>query len=906
MGVNVVALNAKDSAFVKGASTNDRGGFELQLPKGIYLIRFSYLGYKTFFKPVEVANENVVLGTIAISNDVRELSGVVIEQLAKRGEQKGDTTEFNANAFKTNPDATTEDLITKMPGVTTDGGTVRARGEEVRRVLVDGKPFFGNDPATTLKSLPADVVDRVQIFDRSSDQAQFTGFNDGNEERTINIITKPGTQNGVFGKVYAGYGYIDAHRYSAGANVNWFNGNRRVTFLAMSNNINQQNFAIEDLASMSGNAGSGGRRGMMRMAGRGNPQMVMRGSDASNFLVGQSGGISTTHAFGVNFSDQWCKKVKFSGSYFFNYSNNVNNSSVAREFFAQGEAATKYDEQTFAEVRNMNHRLNARIEYAIDSSNSLFITPKLGIQQTNQRNNVAGVNALMNSTPLSSIKTDYWSENLGINFSGNVLYQHKFRKVGRTVSVDVSGSINNNDAEAVLQSLNAFTMPADTFALDQFTNSVVATYNVSGNIAYTEPVGELGQMQFNYTPSYTWNKKNKQTYDADTLTDEYNNINNILSSNFSNDYMTHRVGFTYRQRDKTDKVNFSVGANVQYALLSGEQIFPSRFSVKKSFHNVLPNASLTYKISASKNFRFNYNTSTNPPAINQLQQAVDNGNPLLLSIGNPLLKQTYQHQARIHFSSMNMTNMNMFFSFASLNYTQNFIGNSTIIATKDTTIDGVALNTGSQLSKPVNLSGNLALRSFFTYGLPIKKLKSNFNVNSGINYSRTPSLLNGLENISHSASLSAGAVISSNISEKIDFTISYNGNYNIVRNTLRAQNNNNFFFHNAEAKFNWMFWKGFVFNTSVNNTLYTGVGTDFNQNFFLWNAALAYKFLKDRSLEVRASVFDILGQNNSVNRTVNDFYVEDTRTDVLQRYVMLTITYNLRYFKKPQQENKRQ
>ena len=905
MGVNVVVLNSIDSAFIKGVPTDDRGAFELSLPQGSYLLKISYTGYKTSFTKVEVGNQNVELGSIILGEDVRELSSVVVEQLAKRGEQKGDTTEFNAGAFKTNPDATTEDLIAKMPGVTIENGTVKAKGEDVKRVLVDGKPFFGNDPSTVLKNMPADIVDRVQVFDKGSDQSQFTGFSDGNEERTINIVTKPGTQNGVFGKVYAGYGYLDAHRYSAGANVNWFNGNRRVSFLGMSNNINQQNFAIEDIIGVSGSSGGGGsgggRRAMMAMAGRGNPSMMMN-SSAGNFMVGQQGGISTTHAFGFNYSDQWSNKVKFSGSYFFNSTNNVNKSETARTYFSQSETATKYNEATESQNRNINHRINMRIEYAIDSNNSLFFTPKLTVQQNNQFSMTDGTNALTDGNVLSGISSDYEAKSIGYNFSGNVLYQHKFKKVGRTISFDVTGTTNNNTGKANLVSLNTFTTPADTVSLDQYTESGTSNYTVSGNIAYTEPVGQFGQMQFNYAPSYTWNMREKSTFDADTLTGDYNTLNNQLSSNFDNNYMSHRVGATYRLRDKADKMNFAIGTNVQYALLTGVQVFPTQFEVRKTFNNFLPNASFSYKISQSQNFRFNYSTSTNAPSINQLQTVVDNSNPLLLSTGNSSLRQSYQHSARMHYSNMNMKTMHMFFTMISFNYTQNYIGNSTFVAVEDTLLSsGVLLNAGAQLSKPVNLGGSLNFRSFFTCGLPVKQLKSNFNVNAGVTYNRTPSLLNGRENMSNSATISGGLVLSSNFSQKIDFTVMYNANYNIVRNSLQSQSNNNYFYHNAEAKFNWMFWKGFVFNTSLNNTLYRGVGEAFNQNFFLWNAALGYKFLKDKSLEVKASVFDILGQNNSVSRTVNDAYVEDVRTDVLQRYVMLTVTYNLRYFKKKAQ-----
>ena len=315
---------------------------------------------------------------------------------------------------------------------------------------------------------------------------------------------------------------------------------------------------------------------------------------------------------------------------------------------------------------------------------------------------------------------------------------------------------------------------------------------------------------------------------------------------------------------------------------------------------MLPTFLLNYKFSETSNIRVVYRTSTNPPSVSQLQNVIDNSNPLLLSTGNQNLKQNYSHFGMVRFGFTNTKKAQSFFAFVSVNYTQNYIGNSTLIAQHDTLLNGTTfLRAGSQLTQPVNLKdGNMNANTFFTYGLPINKIKCNLNLNAGLSYTRTPSLINNAENLSNSYNVNAGFVLGSNISEKIDFTISYSANYNVVKNSLQKKSDNNYFTHNANIKFNWLFWKGFVFNTSLQNTFYTGVSQGFNQDIFLWNISLGYKFLKDKSLEVKAGVSDVLNQNSSIGRTVSDTYVEDSKTQVLKRYLMMTVTYTLRYFKK--------
>lgn len=307
---------------------------------------------------------------------------------------------------------------------------------------------------------------------------------------------------------------------------------------------------------------------------------------------------------------------------------------------------------------------------------------------------------------------------------------------------------------------------------------------------------------------------------------------------------------------------------------------------------------LMYRFSRTKNLRIMYSTSTNPPNITQLQDVIDITNPLLLKTGNPNLKQDYDHNITLRYGATNTKNATNFFAFGMVQFTQNYIGNASFIPTKDTLFsDGFPVNRGSQLNMPVNLDGYMNARTFLTYGFPVKAIKSNLNLNAGFNYSHTPALINNLTNFSNNYTLTGGLTVGSNVSENVDFTLTYSGNYSIVKNSLQTELNNKYYQQNTTLRFNWIFLKGFVFNTNMTHTLYTGLSQSFNQSFLLWNASFGYKFLKNRSLDARISVNDILNQNRSISRTVTETYIEDSYTRVLQRYFMFTLTYTLRNFR---------
>ena len=889
IGTIVLLMDKSDTSKVLSAVVEDEGIFKfVHVPARIYIFKTLLMGYKTTRFELIVSTDNVDLGTIKIAEDLSLANEVIINGKIIRVEQNGDTTIINANAYKTNLDATTEDLVTKMPGVTVQNGEVKVNGESVKKVTVDGEEFFGNDALLVLRNLPADVVDKIQIYDKQSDQAQLTGFDDANAQKTINIVTKPEKRNGQFGKFYAGYG--TNNRYNTGLTLNSFKGKQRISLIGISNNINVQNFSAQDLTGM---GLSSGRAGGTSGSGPGGTPS----NQASNFLVGQQSGISATNSVGLNYTDIWTPKLKVSLNYFFNNTNNNNSSQISRQYFINDSASTIYNENNISSTKNYNHRFSGRFEYMLDSSNLFTYIPSISYQKKNVYQNLLGVNKYITDTLLSTTANNNANQSDNYSISNNLVYRHKFLKMGRTFSIDLNSTINVNDVSTTLYSKNEYENNLiSTRLVDQQGINKTHSYTYKARFMYTEPISKTGILQFNYSPTYAKNDANKRTENYNPNTTQYDSTALFLSNQLDNYTLTQKGGLGYRYNK--GKLNFMFGADYQNVKLSSTQIFPYSNEIEKQFNNVLPMAMMRLKISDSSNLRVFYRSSTSIPGVNQLQNVVDNSNTLLLTAGNQNLKQEYTNALKVNFnvtSSRKATNSMVFLN---VNQTNNYIASSSFIAIKDTVIDNtIVLNKGSQLRRPVNLNGYWNANTFYTYGFPVSIIKSNLNLNTGITYVRTPGNINQITNISNAYGLNAGVGIASNISKQVDFNIMYNASYNIVENSIRPQLNNNYFYHLAVAKVNIMPYKGLVLSTDLNQRLYSGLSSSFNQQFLLWNAAIGYKFFKDQSLEVRVSVFDLLNQNRSIARTVTESYVQDTYTTVLTRYFMFTVTYNIKHFK---------
>lgn len=876
---------------VKGAISDTEGRFNLtEVGKGGYVLVISMLGFEELKGEVNLKDQNLNIGVLQLMTDSKLLDQVEIRSQMITAVQKGDTTEFNAGAFKVMKDADAEDLIGKMPGVTVENGQMKAQGENIQQVLVDGKPFFGNDPTAALKNLPAELIEKVQIFDAQTEQSQFTGFNDGTTTKTINIVTKNGMQNGQFGKVYSGYGYDD--KYQAGGNISFFDGDRRISVIGMTNNINVQNFAAEDIVGTMGGGGGGGRGGMPGGGGRGG------GGQAGDFLVRSSGGITKTHAFGLNYSDKWGKKVDVSGSYFFNKGITNTEKITNRQFLNEENIADEiYDESSLSRSDNLNHRFNFRMEFKLDSMNSIMLRPRLTIQQNDGNSSTFG-NTVFGGNLLNATDNSYLSNMDGLNFSNSLLWRHKFQKKGRTLSLDFTTGYAPKKGESTLQSISGFYAGPNPSidSLDQRSNLSVNNWNLAGNLEYTEPIGANGQLLLNYRNSYQQESSDRKVFDWAEATGGYDLLNEPLSNVFSNDYQTQQGGIGYNYTKGRD-FNISARLNTQWASLANDQTFPQQVMFDTRFFNVLPSASMRYNFDKNRNIRFNYRSSTQLPSVDQLQNVVNNSNPLQLTAGNPNLVQAEQHNLFMRFQATNPAKSTTLFFMAGGSLTNDYIGRSTFLASSDNPIfQDLDVQPGAQLTLPVNLDGYRNARSFFSYGIPVKPIKSNLNFDASYNFGRTPGLVNEQLNYNNTNSFGAGITVSSNISEHLDFSISTRPVWNKSTNTLQTAANTEYLTQNSRAKLNWQIVEGFVLRTDLTHTLYSGLSDGFNQNYWLWNLGIGKKIFKNERGEITLAINDLLNQNRNIQRTVTESYIEDTRSNALTRFVMLSFTYNLRNF----------
>ncbi len=893
IGAHAALKKAENEEEEVATVTNERGMFFFRdVAKGNYILEISYLGYASHRQEITVGDEPVRVGRISLKEGATQLDEVVVKEKLPQAKQIGDTTQYNAGAYKTNPDANAEDLIKKMPGVVVSGGQVQAQGENVGKILVDGREFFGNDPQAALKNLPAEVIQKIQVFDQQSDQSQFTGVDDGNTVKTINIITKSNMRNGQFGKIYAGYGPDDdENRYKVGGSVNFFNKDMRLSVIGQSNNINQQNFATEDLLGVVGGSSRGGRGG--RGGGGGG---FRGGGGVSDFMVSAQNGIAQTHALGLNYSDKWGEKIEVSGSYFFNQTENDAFTNINRDFFTSSDSSQVYRENNVINSKNINHRLNMLIDYRISETDQIRIRPRLTIQDNDGFDNTNGTTSLEKAL-LNSTSSEYLTTLSAVDFSNNIMYRHRFGESRRNISLSLTTGYNSNSGDAFLVSQNSFlrgnTIIRDT--LNQYSDLLSDGWNLSANLSYSEPIGERGNLQIQYRASTNKTDSDRETYDYDEEAEDYILFNTPLSNVFESNYSTQQVTTSFMNRGK--KIFFMLRLTGEFADLKNDQTFPYLLEYDRNFFNILPMGMLRYEWTRQKNLRMFYRTNTQEPSITQLQEVIDNTNPLQLTTGNSSLLQSFQHSVNLRYSSTNTDKSTVFYGYLSGGVTNRYIGTQTYIAEdEDLTIGDVVLPRGAQLSRPVNQDGYWNLRSFVTLGLPLNFMKTNLNLSLSGNYTRTPGLINELSNFANNSTLGLGVVLSSNISEKVDFTLSSRSNMSYVANSLRSDLNQQYFNQNTEFGMNLIFGPGIVFRTSMANQLYSGLSDDFNQNFWLWNAAIAKKLFKNQRGELQLSVFDLLEQNNSIQRNITNAYIEDVESAVLQRYVMLTFTYQLRNF----------
>lgn len=505
--VQLIAGDGKTSY----TSTDLKGMFQFKkLQAGAYTLQISYVGYKTYKETVTVPASGEKKVSVTMREDVNLLGEVSVNARATRAEQKGDSLLYNAEAFKVMQGSSAEDLLAKMPGIVVEGGSIQAQGEEVKKVLVDGKEFFDGDVNLAIKNLPSDIIAGIEVFDKKSEQAEFTGFDDGEEVKTINIVTKGGFRQGTFGEVSAGYGTDE--RYKVNGNVNFFNDDRRISLLGMSNNVNQQNFSQEDLAGVMSSGASGKRRGGGRKGGRGGAS----GGNVSDFMVGSTGGVTSSNGLGINYVDQWGEKWKVTGSYFFNQSDNLTQQQTEREYFDSALPGMTYSEYQENSMKNWNHRFNMKLDYQISNRTSLQFRPTLSFQNNDSYGMLQGTN-LLNGTPDNETETSTTGENDAYNVGADLIFRHRFLKEGRTLSLMLSGQMSNTDGNTYTDYLNtlynAEGLPEDD-SFSQWKRTLNRQYTLRSNLSYTEKLTDCLQLQLGYKLSYTDSENDRKRMDS--------------------------------------------------------------------------------------------------------------------------------------------------------------------------------------------------------------------------------------------------------------------------------------------------------------------------------------------------------------------------------------------------------
>ncbi len=878
----VALLQASDSILVSFALTDEHGIFVFKkVNKGDYLVQASFLGFHTMSVPADIT-ANVSLPTITMYPNTVSLSEVEIQGERTPIFIKKDTIEYNALAFKTQPGDNVEQLLKKLPGIEVDKeGNVKAMGEDVQKVLVDGKEFFGNDPKVATKNLPADAVDRVQVYDKKSDLADFTGIDDGEREKTINLKLKADKKKGVFGNVTGGYGQNNMetanpdHLYEGKINVNKFSNKLQLSVIGMLNNNNQQGFSINEYINFMG--------GMGNMMSSGGGRMQLGGSSGIPLSTGgQMGtGFMKTGAGGVNFNYDISKKTEIQTSYFYNdLSNTLDQTTYREQFLNNGVFETESNSNQL--TANSNHKVNLTLRTEIDSMQNLIFRANAGINDAMMSQNSDSRTLDNEGAVENSSLTDNVSTGQNLNATGTLIYRRRFHTRGRALVLEANGSMQQDDKEAMLYSENSFkpgTNKAFTDSIDQDQFQTNDQTNWGAKLSYTEPLGNAKYLQLNLEHRNYSNDWDREVYDI-IGGNQHKNVSQ--SNHYLREYFYDKGGLSLLVN--RPKASLTASMDLQRSQLDGNLITLDTM-INQSFVNLLPGLRYRYEMAATRNISVNYRTSVREPSLEQLQPIVDNSNPLNIYVGNPNLRPEYTHSGSIHFMNFSRFNFTNLFGVLRATYTNNKITNAKVV-------DSLF----RQTTTPINVDQDLSLSTFINYGTPIKPLKAKIRLEGNITYNRSILFVNTLENNVNRLMGSMGLTLENRNKEKFDLSVGARYSPTLTRYDISVEQNQDFLNQNYFADLSLNLGKNWLLSSNFDYTLYAGDAFSEDASVALWQASVTRYLLKNRRGQLKLTAFDILNQNQGINRTSTFNYVEETRARTLSRYVMMTFTYNLNKF----------
>lgn len=857
---NIRILSQKDSTYITGKASGKDGAFSIPIKSGNYIVHVSYIGYSDLYKDASVtnSNSNIKLGTLSLHEDGVLLSDAIVTAKAAEIVVKGDTLEYNADSYKVTESAVIEDLLKKMPGVEIDkDGKITINGKDIKKILVDGKEFFSDDPKVASKNLPAKMVDKLQVLDRRTDMSMMTGFDDGDEETVINLTVRPGMKQGVFGNAFAGYGSQD--RYEANAMVNYMRESDQLTLLGGLNNTNNAGFS--DLASaMFGSMGGRGGRG------------------------GSSSGITKSANGGMNFSKEFSKKLKAGGNIRYGDTDTDRNSSVyTQNLLSSGNTFERETNKSNSYSQNIN--MDFRVEWEPDTLTKFIFRPNASIYNNNRSENGEFSTLNAEGDTINHGDSKYFSKGDGKNVGGTLEGSRTLDKKGRVISFSIGGGLSDSENNGNNLSNTFYNGSRPNDIIDQLVMNSNSSRNMRAYASYVEPLGNNNflQLAYNYRFNKSESDKDTRTKDANG---QYNQLDTAYSKRLENNFYNQNVELNFRA--SREKYNYMLGVSMQPSKSVSKTYRAESLigDVSQNVINFAPMAQFNYLWSRQNNIRINYNGRTDQPSVSQLSPVIDVSDPLNISYGNPNLKPSFNHDLRIRYRMFDAEKNRSYMFMTNAGYTVNDIVSYRI----------TDLVTGKKESTYENVDGNWNASARFMTNQPLGNIKFTAFSMSFASYNNSNGFSNGEKNTSKRLNL--GETLGVNYrSDLFDLSARGNVSYNKVDNTLPGQQNQEYLNYGGGAQTTIYLPFNFLIESDINYSTNSGYADGFEQKELLWNAALSKQLFKQKNGTIRFKIYDILKQKSDVSRSVTSNYIRDTTTNTLTSYFMFHFVYRFNIFK---------
>ncbi|WP_341216919.1 outer membrane beta-barrel protein [uncultured Wocania sp.] len=860
--------STKDSTLITYTISDEKGEFTLEgktYDNKLNLL-ISYVGYKTFKKSILINKEDINLGPINMLIDDNALDAVIVKSRAPIIIKK-DTLEFNVKSFKTKKDANVEDLLKQLPGVEVDeAGKITVNGKEVNKILVNGKPFFGNDPTITTKNLTKEIIEKVQITDTKSKADAFAGKESDGENKTINLTIKKENNKGVFGRVAAGAGTDE--RYEFAGMFNYFDNDRRISVLSGGNNINSSGFSFGEIRKMFGGGNS------MRFNGDGSFAI-----DGRSFGGGQ--GITTSRTSGINYADKIGEKTDVSGSYFFSGSQSENKSSTERENILSD---TRYftDSNSNSSNSTDSHRANTELEFKIDSTLYINIRPSFNYIKSENISLRDEASSDIDRVLINESTSSSYVENTAKNFSNNLSLTKRFGSKGSFFKLFFNNRNNITETDDFLDSeTNIFGATPNDIIRKQFTDGENQSSDISTGITYRQPIkGKELSLDFNY--SYNKNKQEniRSTFDFDTSKQDYNTFNKDLSTNFKyiDDNSTFGLGLSYRK----DKLSTNVEADYILRTLENYDFLRPDLSIKRNFNNLQLSSRIRYRFSPKSSFRIGYRLRNTTPSLSQLQPFQDVSNPLNTVVGNPNLKTGSNHRVYANFNAFDFTKGTGFYGYLSSSFSNNQVVRKSIID------DNLIRKTTYE-----NVSGNYNINSNLFYNKKIKVdsiTTIKFGLGASLGLSKNINFNNDVKYSSKVRNIGPSFNMEFNIKDVLEIRPRYNLSFTKNVYDINTFEDRTFVYHRLNIGTAFYLPKNFEWRNDINYNYNPNIADGFQKSAWFWNATLAYSFMKDNAT-LTLKAYDLLNQNTNARRIATENYIQDSQSTVLQRYFMLSFSW---------------